>query len=118
GLGLVAARYEVPEGHDEERVDDRDGDREGYEPGVGQPAAPFREPPHKEDPGDGEDGEPAEPLPDMAPGDVAELVGGDGLELGLCEASVQDRVVEDHALRRPESRDVRVRGGRPLARVR
>ena len=40
----------------------------------------------------------------MAPGDMAELVGGDGLELGLREAAVQDRVVEDDALRRPESR--------------
>src|SRR3712207_7696944 len=49
--------------------------------------------------------EPGHALPEVAPFDVCQLVRGDRRELAVGEAPVEDRVPEDDAARRPDSRD-------------
>ena len=116
-LGLVAARDGVRERQRPHLERKRDEEPERDERRVAQAASRLRGARDEVDPRDREEREPGRPLPDVATGDVRELVRRDGEDLGARETAGQERVVEDDAPRRADPGHVGVRGRRPPARV-
>src|SRR5215218_5726062 len=65
--------------------------------------------------GEGEEGVPPDALPDVIPGDVAELVREHEADLVVAETPVEERVPENDPLARPQAGSLRVGGGRVAA---
>ena len=119
GLGLVAARDRVLDGKRREEDEERREQPERHERRVAQPSAPLRHRARRAaSPGTARSANHARPFQRWLRATWASSCAASDEQLVAGEAPVEHRVVEDDALRRPEPRDVRVRGRRAPARVR